>query len=135
MKLGSNMHPKSLWSCLTLCDPMDCSQPGFSVHWILQSGILQWVALPSSRRPSWPRVQTHDSCVSRIGRHVFYHYCLLGSLSWEYSRKFLIYNYPTCNTGSRTDSKVSWGLQNLYECTIKHFMKFHIFYCSQLFHY
>ena len=26
---------KSLYSCLTLCDPMDCSPPGFSVHWIL----------------------------------------------------------------------------------------------------
>ena len=40
---------KLLQSCLTLCDPMDCSLPGSSVHWILQARILQWVAMPSSR--------------------------------------------------------------------------------------
>ena len=32
------------WSCLTLCDPMDCSLPGFSIHGILQERILKWVA-------------------------------------------------------------------------------------------
>ena len=36
-------------SCLTLCDPMDCSPPGSSVHGILQARILEWVAMPSSR--------------------------------------------------------------------------------------
>ena len=36
-------------SCLTLCDPMDCSLPGFSVHGILQARILEWVAIPFSR--------------------------------------------------------------------------------------
>jgi len=35
--------------CLTLFDPMDCSQRGFSVHRILQARILEWVAMPSSR--------------------------------------------------------------------------------------
>ena len=33
----------------TLSDPMDCSLPGSSVHDILQAGILEWVAMPSSR--------------------------------------------------------------------------------------
>ena len=32
--------------CLTLCDPMDCSPPGSSVHGILQARILEWVACP-----------------------------------------------------------------------------------------
>ena len=36
-------------SCLTLCDPMDCSPLGSSVHGILQARILEWVAVPSSR--------------------------------------------------------------------------------------
>ena len=36
-------------SCLTLCDPMDCSPPGSSVHGILQARRLEWVAMPSSR--------------------------------------------------------------------------------------
>ena len=39
---------KSLQSCLTLCDPMDCSPPGSSVHGILQARTLEWVAMPSS---------------------------------------------------------------------------------------
>ena len=34
--------------CLTLCDPMDCSLPGSSVHWILQARILEWVAISYS---------------------------------------------------------------------------------------
>ena len=37
--------------CLTLCDPMDCNQPGSSVHGILQARTLEWVAIPFSRRP------------------------------------------------------------------------------------
>ena len=36
-------------SCPILCDPMDCSLPGFSVHGILQARILEWVAIPFSR--------------------------------------------------------------------------------------
>ena len=36
-------------SCPTLCDLMDCSPPGSSVHRILQAGILEWVAIPFSR--------------------------------------------------------------------------------------
>ena len=42
-------------SCLIHCNPMDCSLPGFSVHGILQARILEWVAMPSSRRSSPPR--------------------------------------------------------------------------------
>ena len=36
-------------SCLTLCDPMDYSLPGFSVHGILQARTLEWVVTPFSR--------------------------------------------------------------------------------------
>ena len=39
-------------SCLTLCDPMDCSLPGSSVHGILQARMLEWVAIPFSRGSS-----------------------------------------------------------------------------------
>ena len=58
------MPAKSLQSCPTLCDPMDCSPPGSSVHGILQAGLLEWVAMPSSRGSSWPRDQTRISCGS-----------------------------------------------------------------------
>ena len=43
---------KSLQSCPTLCDLMDHSLPGSSVHGILQAQILEWVAMPSSRGSS-----------------------------------------------------------------------------------
>ena len=39
---------KSLQSCPTLCDPMDCSLPGLSVHGILQARTLEWVAISFS---------------------------------------------------------------------------------------
>ena len=38
--------------CQTLCDPMDCSPPGLSVHAILQARKLEWVAIPFSRGTS-----------------------------------------------------------------------------------
>ena len=49
--------------CLTLCDPMD-----YTVHGILQAGILEWVAFPFSRGSSQPRDQTQ---VSRISSRLF----------------------------------------------------------------
>ena len=48
--------------CLTLCDPVDCSPPGSSVHRILQARILEWVAIPFSRGSPWSRDWTHVSC-------------------------------------------------------------------------
>ena len=51
-------------SCPTLCDPMDCGLPGFSVHGILQARILEWVAIPFSRGTSQPRDQTLVTCIT-----------------------------------------------------------------------
>ena len=51
-------------SCLTLCDSMDCSPPGFSVHRIPQARILEWVAISFSRGSSWPRDWTCFSCIA-----------------------------------------------------------------------
>ena len=50
---------KATWtqSCPTLWDPVDCSPPGSSVHGILQAGILEWVAISSSRGSSRPKDQ------------------------------------------------------------------------------
>ena len=47
------MHAKSLQSCPTLCNPMDHSPPGFSVHGILQARILEGVAMPSSSKGNY----------------------------------------------------------------------------------
>ena len=62
---------KLLQSCLTLCDPMDCSLPGSSVHGISQARILEWVAMPSSRGSSRPRDPSRISYVSCIGSRFF----------------------------------------------------------------
>ena len=43
-----HMHAKSLQLCPTLCDPVDCSPPGSSIHWILQARILEWVTISFS---------------------------------------------------------------------------------------
>ena len=51
-------------SCPTLCDPMDCSPPGSSVHGIFQARILEWVAISFSRGFSWPRDWTQASSVA-----------------------------------------------------------------------
>ena len=49
--------------CPTLCDPMDCSLPGSSVHGIFQAIVLEWIAISFSRGSSQPRDRTR---VSRI---------------------------------------------------------------------
>ena len=51
-------------SCLTLCDPMDCSLPGFSVHGIFQARVPEWVAIFFSSGSSWPRDQTQVSHIA-----------------------------------------------------------------------
>ena len=57
------MKVKVAQSCSTLCDPMDGSLPGSSVHGILQARILEWLAIPFSRRSSQLRDRIQ---VSRI---------------------------------------------------------------------
>ena len=82
-------HCSVAQSCLTLCDPMDCSTPAFpvlhylwsllklcpgsSVHGICQVKIPEWVAVSSSRGSSWPRDRTWVFCVPCTGR-LLYHW-------------------------------------------------------------
>ena len=68
-----------LLSCVRLCEPMNCSPPGFSVQGILQASILEQVAISSSMRYSWPRDQTHISCVYCISRWILLPLSHLGS--------------------------------------------------------
>ena len=67
----------------TLCDPMDCSPPGSSVHGILRARILEWVAISFSRGASWHRDWTW---VSWIGRWIHCHWA-----AWEV-HKVLIFS-------------------------------------------
>ena len=63
---------------VTPCDPMDWSPPGSSAHEVLQARTMQGVAVPSSRRSSWPRDRTQVSWVSCIGRRILDHWAM-----WE----------------------------------------------------
>ena len=78
MFLCQCMHAQSLQSCLTLWDPMDCNLPCSSVHGILQSKMLEWIAMPSSRGSSWHRNQTCGCCISFIAGGFFTHWA-----TWE----------------------------------------------------
>ena len=51
-------------SCLTLCNPMDGSLPGSTVHGIFQARILEWAAISFSRESSQPRDWTQVSCIA-----------------------------------------------------------------------
>ena len=51
------IHAKSFQSCLNLCNAMDCSPPGSSVHGVFQARILEWVAMPFSRRSPDSRIK------------------------------------------------------------------------------
>ena len=57
--LHACMCAKSFQSCLTICNTLDCSPPGSSVLGILQARIQEWVAMPCSRRSSWPKNRNH----------------------------------------------------------------------------
>ena len=69
-------------SCPTLCDPMDCSLPGFSVHGIFQARVLEWVAISFSRRSSHPGDRTQVSHI--VGR------CFT---LWATGKPSIVYNF------------------------------------------
>ena len=76
---GLGKERKVAQSCPTLCDPMDCSLPGFSVLGIFQARVLEWVAISFSRGSSRPKDRTRVSLI--VGRR-FTQVCK----SWIYNR-------------------------------------------------
>ena len=98
------VHAKLLQSYLTLCDSMDCGPPGLTVHGILQAGILEWIAVSSSRGSSRPRRDW--TC------------CLLHLLHWQAD------SWPLAPPGKvLTVVKSGWGL---YEHLSHYFFNFSI---------
>ena len=73
-------------SCPTLCDPMDYSPPGSSVHGIFQARTLEWIAVSFSRGSSSPRNGTQVSCTAD---RLFTYWAMREALG-----KFLQYNDP-----------------------------------------
>ena len=89
----SSCHAVSLQSCPTLCNPMDSSLPGSSVHGISQARILEWVAGPSSRGPS----QGLNPCLLRFPNYRWILYC------WATREAHTSFYYQT-NRCRRTNS-------------------------------
>ena len=86
------MCAKSLQSCPTLFDLMDCSLPGSSVRGIIQARILEWVVMPSSRGSSWPKSWTRISHISCIGRF------FTADASWEAHKMYIFqHNFSSCS--------------------------------------
>ena len=76
---GLSQETQGVWvtqACPTLCDPVDCSLPGSSVHGIVQAGILEWVAISFSRASAWLRNWT---LVSRFAGRLFTNWAIRGS--------------------------------------------------------
>ena len=74
-------------SCLTLCDPIDCSPPGSSVCGILQARVLEWVAIPFSRDLPNPGIEPRSVFWLLFG-------VLLAWLKWNhYDSQFIFLNY------------------------------------------
>ena len=80
--IRSCMPAKSLQLCPALRDPMDCSLPGSSVHGILQAGTLEWVAMPSSRGSSRPRIESESHMSPALAGGFF-----TTSATWEAHKK------------------------------------------------
>ena len=78
-------------SCPALCNPRNYSPPGSSVHGILQAGILEWVAISSSRGSSPPRDRTHISC---LRRQVLYHWTTREAGLWWGPRIYMFSKVP-----------------------------------------
>ena len=84
-RLHVNKSAKSLQSCPTLCDPIECNSPGSSVHRILQARIMDWVAM-SSRGSSPTRDQTQVSMSLALAGRFF-----TTIMTWETHQKLAIH--------------------------------------------
>ena len=60
----AHTHARLVSQSCPVCDPMDCSLSGSSLHGVLQARILEWVAIAFSRGSSQPRDQMQVSCIA-----------------------------------------------------------------------
>ena len=91
-------------SCPTLCDPMDCGPPGSSVHGILQARILEWVAIPFSRRSFQFRDQTQVS-------HIASRFFTIWATQEAKQKPYLLSNKNISAVKSESHSVMSASLQ------------------------
>ena len=109
-----------LLACPTLCDTMDCSPPGSSVHGILQARILEWVAIPFSRGYSRPwRDQTQVCCIAGrfftvwatyfIYIYIYIYIYSIHLTSVQVSRGLFLRKWHPINDEKKTIMRKIWG--------------------------
>ena len=113
----------SHFSHMTLCDPMDYSPPGSSVHGVLQARTLEWVAISFSRGSSLPRDQAWVSCIA--GRFLTteppgkpFRQCLAGDSylgTWLQSRLSTLRSHLLCDLGPLPRSLIFWQTLDFIE--------------------
>ena len=92
-------------TCPTLCDPMDCSLPGFSVQGIFQARVLEWVAISFSRGSSWPRDRPRVSHI--VGRSF---YPLSHQRSHHNKNELKMDQRPNVRVKTTGNPWTAWGL-------------------------
>ena len=118
-----SLRAKSLQSCLTLCDPMDCSPPGSFVHRILQARILEWVAMPSPGdlpdpgiepvSPVAPAMQADSLPLSHRGSPCWYRQVMM-RLNWiteSQSNILYLYKMRGIRTQTPREQDAMWRLR------------------------
>ena len=91
--------------CPTLCDPMKCNLPGFSIQGIFQARVLEWVAISFSRGSSRPRGWTQVSCI--VGRSF---YPLSHQRSHHNKNKLKMDQRPNVRVKTTGNPWTTWGL-------------------------
>ena len=95
-------------TCLTLCDPVEGSLPGFSSRGTFYTRILEWVVIFSSRASSWPRNLTHVSWVSCNAGGFFTHW-VIGETYSIYKRTFTYWKtFISISHFATTSYKLEW---------------------------
>ena len=100
-KKNSSMRAESLQFCLTLCDAMDCSLPGSSVHGFLQARILEWVAMPSSRDLPDPGIELASHISPALASGFF-------TIRATWKEALGLQGDPTCPTERRSVLGAHW---------------------------
>ena len=102
---------KSPQSCTSLCDPMDCSLPGSSVHGIFPERILELVAKSSLRGSSGPRDWTRIFCIACRFFTAEYN---INSTLWYYATEFHLYIRKFIQTKTMKWTQFYWCLNNIF---------------------
>ena len=107
--------------CLTLCNPVDCSPPGFSVHGVFQARILEWVAISFSRASSPPRDRTQVSC---IGGRCFTLWATREAIWYIRWSHFITYIFKACDiivcVSDSQSSSILWAGKPMCDVGRKH---------------